>query len=817
MKKLLLLIALLLIPIGVYGASQATVFHPDTGDRKAVEVGNPGAFSGGYILEMSYGYLTLDGQQEDPLLGFSVISNYKTTLSASMTATQSTIPVSKITTKDGHTITMADLGERVFLTIEPGANKEEIAMCTGISGTSFTGCTRGLAFYGTSTASVLANRKTHSSGSTIVMSNVHYVYDEEVDKDTTETIGGVKTFTLSPIVPSPTTANQVASKSYVDGVAITGGATSTESVLGFVELATPTEMASSTYDVNNPRVLNTRYSSDNTRGFDLMEDQSTGGSDQTATTTTTYLAQTFKTTATTTRVTRLSLSLKETATMTGTTTVSLYSTSNDTPDSSLGIMGTVSSSTITSSYVTYDFDDLNLNVSPNKKYAIILSATGVDNTNYINSEYSNTSVYSDGNSLISYNSGTDWTASTTSDFVFRVYGNEPATDNTVIVSDDDGKLDQSWLDLTEDFSFSGENTFSATTTFTGVVVGANSFLFGNGNDGDVDITTGTTTLTRDMYYDNLTIDSDGEIVTAGYRIFVKGTLTNNGYITRNGNNGGVGGNGATSNSTNTSQGTAGTQLAFGTLFGGVAGELGGTGGAGGDASGSGSDQAGKAGGAGGAGNNSASSLGSNGGTGSAGGLGGLTYDGQSAGAVGAGGGAGTATASKNNIYNAVTAINLFEITAEATLQSLTSSAGEGGGGGGAGGGGYYGTSKVGGQGGAGGGSGSSGGIIAIYAETIINNGVVMSIGGNGGNGGDGGDGGDVSAGGGGGGAGGNGGAGGVILYLYETKTEVGTELVTGGTAGSKGIAGSNGAFLTPSDGNDGNNGQTGVIYNINFK
>ena len=47
--------------------------------------------------------------------------------------------------------------------------------------------------------------------------------------------------------------------------------------------------------------------------------------------------------------------------------------------------------------------------------------------------------------------------------------------------------------------------------------------FGDGSDGDASVTSGTTTLTRDMHYRNLTITA-GAINTAGYRIYCAGTL-----------------------------------------------------------------------------------------------------------------------------------------------------------------------------------------------------------------------------------------------------------------------------------------------------
>ena len=49
-------------------------------------------------------------------------------------------------------------------------------------------------------------------------------------------------------------------------------------------------------------------------------------------------------------------------------------------------------------------------------------------------------------------------------------------------------------------------------------------FYGLGQLGDVTISSGTTTLTDDYYVNNLTISGTGSIATAGYRIFVAGTL-----------------------------------------------------------------------------------------------------------------------------------------------------------------------------------------------------------------------------------------------------------------------------------------------------
>jgi hypothetical protein len=65
-------------------------------------------------------------------------------------------------------------------------------------------------------------------------------------------------------------------------------------------------------------------------------------------------------------------------------------------------------------------------------------------------------------------------------------------------------------------------------------------LFGDGSDGSVTISTNTT-LTRDMYYMNLTINADAFINAAGFRVFVKNVLTFAANTSAIRNNGGTGG------------------------------------------------------------------------------------------------------------------------------------------------------------------------------------------------------------------------------------------------------------------------------------
>jgi hypothetical protein len=210
----------------------------------------------------------------------------------------------------------------------------------------------------------------------------------------------------------------------------------------------------------------------------------------------------------------------------------------------------------------------------------------------------------------------------------------------------------------------GSVTFDGTTTILGMVPSASVY-----------------TMTRDIQCTSITINNGVTLKPAGYRIFCRGTVTNNGTIT-------VAGNAATA-------GAAGAATGSTSLGGGLAGGAGGTG-----ANGSGAAPAVNA------------SFGSAGGAGGAG----------TSGGAGNGGTAGVSnTIGQNNVlqtpYAILTGIYFYALTTRAL-----SWGGAGGGGG----------SDAGSN--AGGGGGSGGGIIAILAFAVINNGTITVQGGNGANG-----------------------------------------------------------------------------------
>lgn len=260
-------------------------------------------------------------------------------------------------------------------------------------------------------------------------------------------------------------------------------------------------------------------------------------------------------------------------------------------------------------------------------------------------------------------------------------------------------------------------------------------LFGDGSDGAV-VISGNTTLTRDMYYTNLTINSGVTLTTGNFKIFGTGTLTNNNATNGISNVGvagsaggnGAGGTGATATASGSLKAAAngGSASLAGTCVGGGGGSGGGTvwisfktiaveGGitAQGGAGGAGSTFAGGgSGNAGNAGSNSTATLITSG----SGGAGGSASTGGSAG--------GTITTSKQSSLSIVNMMVFFDPVLSLAL-----------------------------MGGAGGGSGSTGTATS---------------------------------------GGGGGGQGGIIFKMYRTLTTSGTNTVSGGAAGAAGTGGNPG-------------------------
>lgn len=357
------------------------------------------------------------------------------------------------------------------------------------------------------------------------------------------------------------------------------------------------------------------------------------------------------------------------------------------------------------------------------------------------------------------------------------------------------------------FSAGAKDVFcDATAAWLNVVEGAHSLsLFGDGSDGDVTIS-GSVTLTRDMYYDNLTIDTGAALTTAGFRIFVAGTLDLDaapaGSIKNPANNGG--------NSAGALAGSAGAAGTIGTIGAGqagISGRAGGTG-AGSNSTGTPASTGSLFSAAGGdAGDGGQSGTGNGGGTGNAhsapsvaayrrpspefllgaglvmGGLGGMGGASGGGDGTGSGGGAGGGGGGGNLIAIFARRISRGGSTAAGAIQAIGGNGGNGNSGS------VTGTNK----GGGGGGAGSQGGTVIIVCDELVGSTAADAIdisggsGGNGGNGAGSGDGGD---------GGGSGPGGGVLLFELATGAVTVTQGATTVNAGGANSGGTGGTGAT---------------------
>ena len=137
-----------------------------------------------------------------------------------------TLIIDPIITADGHRVIMSDIGDICFAKIDQGTSNEEIISFTGITDNTstytLTGCVWGYNFYN-STGSIADNQKKHISGSKIIITNDdHFLSLQYVNVDSTQTIAGAKTFTVTPQSNggNPAVGTDLVIKSYVDALVL---------------------------------------------------------------------------------------------------------------------------------------------------------------------------------------------------------------------------------------------------------------------------------------------------------------------------------------------------------------------------------------------------------------------------------------------------------------------------------------------------------------------------------------------------------------------------------------------------------------------
>lgn len=314
----------------------------------------------------------------------------------------------------------------------------------------------------------------------------------------------------------------------------------------------------------------------------------------------------------------------------------------------------------------------------------------------------------------------------------------------------------------------GSQTWSA-LSYGGLVGPAQTRImadFGGGEDGNVTLSAGTTTLTQDMYYNNLTINGSAELRTNNFRVFVKGILDLTAAGPRAINNKGNDG----LSSVTQAGASGGGALVIATLGVNTAGGAGATGVVG-------------------VGATALATTGttpSNGGSSGAGGAGG-------SGGSGAGGALRAAA-------TATTFLDFCRFTYDLIRGVALIQAGAGGPGGGSGAGDGVNLGRGGGGGGAG------GGVLYLAAKEIITSGstsasAISAKGGSAGNGA------SATVGNVGGGGAGAGGGGGYALIYYETKSGPAVVNLIDASGGDGGIGGN--GFGTGIGGNGGGGGNGG--------
>lgn len=302
--------------------------------------------------------------------------------------------------------------------------------------------------------------------------------------------------------------------------------------------------------------------------------------------------------------------------------------------------------------------------------------------------------------------------------------------------------------------------------------------FGDGSSGDLTASSGTTTLTADAFYKNVTLTGTARINTAAYRLYVSEVLDVSGAGTGAIYNDGTAG-GASPGTTAGASANGVTATTTGASGGSTGGATGATGN----------------------GNQATAPTNQNHANGGGGGA---------SGAGGSGNGGATTGGASRSGANVATPLvirsvkhDLIKMTSATGIQLLIGGAGGAGGGSGGG---------DGGSSGGGGGGGSGGGVLFVFARFINRGGSTgagcfSALGGAGGNGG-------TNGANRGGGGGGSGGGGGWIYMAYQTllgSTATDACKATGGAGGTGGNGGGTG-----NGGNGGGGGSGGRITLINL-
>ena len=194
------------------------------------------------------------------------------------------------------------------------------------------------------------------------------------------------------------------------------------------------------------------------------------------------------------KITSVKLFMNRDNNPTGNLDVSIYATSAGVPTGSALGTKSVAASTITETfqYFAEFIFATPITVTPNTTYAVVISVPDGDGSNNIQwVEQSGSGAYADGQLVYSGDSGANWSATSTSDFVFKVYGYENFTTGTIVEckAGDTNKLTYTGFAVS-----SASATESVDVQFTGIVEGFAGLTLGSvyyvGNTGGISTSAG---------------------------------------------------------------------------------------------------------------------------------------------------------------------------------------------------------------------------------------------------------------------------------------------------------------------------------------
>src|SRR3990167_1384224 len=199
--------------------------------------------------------------------GFNPAGGLTYRLKSSIGTTNTSIVLSSLKNRTDIPLTMTLLGTDIgYATLDPQSTRSEFISFTGITQNSdgsatVTGVLRGISDIFPFVASTTM-AEAHSGQSIFILSDSPALFDEYTKRRSNEWITGVWGFGSLPTSSVPcTSSTQFCNKAYMDGLAIQGAGTSSESAMGIVQLALANEVGSSTASSTEgrPLVVTTRY------------------------------------------------------------------------------------------------------------------------------------------------------------------------------------------------------------------------------------------------------------------------------------------------------------------------------------------------------------------------------------------------------------------------------------------------------------------------------------------------------------------------------------------------------------------------------